>query len=272
MESRLHRSADVHARSNLAPPLFDRVLGDLDTPLLAVALHHGDAVRSEVAPLLALDADRRRAEEDPLTGSWAEIAPNRLVALRSRFEVDLNRPPETAIYLTPEEAWGLEVWRERPPPAIVARSLEEHARFYSAAREVLSALTARSERVLVLDLHTYNHRRGGRSAPPGDPAHNPELNVGTGSLDRDRWGQLVDRFIAAASDGADVRENVRFRGGYFAGWAHRAFPESVCVLALEVKKTFMDEHDGSVVLRELVAWRERIRVAASAALSLLEGG
>jgi N-formylglutamate amidohydrolase len=274
MEPRLHPSADVQARSNLAPPLFHRVLGNLDSPLLAVALHHGDAVRSEVAPLLALDADRRRAEEDPLTGVWAEIAQNRLVALRSRFEVDLNRPPETAIYLTPEEAWGLDVWRARPPPEVVARSLAEHASFYGAAREILSALIARNGRVLVLDLHTYNHRRGGPGAPPADPAHNPELNVGTGSLDRERWGHVVDRFIDAARDGGavDVRENVRFRGGYFAGWAHRAFPEEVCVLALEVKKTFMDEHDGCVVLRELVAWRERFRVAASVALGALEGG
>jgi N-formylglutamate amidohydrolase len=274
MEPRLHPSADVQARSNLAPPLFDRVLGDLDSPLLAVALHHGDAVRGEVAALLALDADRRLAEEDPLTGVWAEIAQNRLVALRSRFEVDLNRSPETAVYVTPEHAWGLELWRSPPPPELVERSQAEHARFYRSAHEMLSALLARNERVLVLDLHSYNHRRGGPHAPPADPAQNPELNVGTGSLDRERWGHVVDRFIDAARDGGavDVRENVRFRGRYFAGWAHRTFPEQVCVLALEVKKTFMDEHDGCVDLRALLGWRERLRVAASAALGALEGG
>jgi N-formylglutamate amidohydrolase len=270
----LHRSADVQTPSNLAPPLYDRVVGDLDRPLRAVALHHGDSVRAEVASLLALDADRRRSEEDPLTGAWAEIAPNRLVALRSRFEIDLNRPPETAVYLTPEEAWGLEVWRSRPPPEVVARSLAEHASFYRATREILSALTARHRRVLVLDLHTYNHRRGGAGAPPDDPAHNPDLNVGTGSMERERWAHVVDAFIDAARGerDLDVRENVRFRGGYFAGWAHRAFPAQVCVLAIEVKKTFMDEHDGGVVLRELVAWRERIRAAAGAALGALEVG
>ncbi len=257
---------------SLPPPLFDRVLGDLDRPVLAVALHHGDSVRDEVAPLLALDAERRRIEEDPLTGAWAEIVPNRIVALRSRFEVDLNRPPESALYLTPAEAWGLDVWRARPPPDIVARSLQEHASFYRTARETLTALIARHRRVLVLDLHTYNHRRGGPGAPPADPAHNPDLNVGTGSMDRARWAPIVDAFIDAAREyrPVDVRENVRFRGGYFAGWAHRAFEDHVCVLAIEVKKTFMDEHDGCVVLRELVAWRELLRYAAGAALGALE--
>lgn len=264
--------ADVPT-SPLASPLFERVLGDLDRPLLTVALHHGDVVREEVAKLLALDPERRRMEEDPLTGTWAEIAPNRVVAYRSRFEVDLNRPPEQAVYLSPAEAWGLDVWRTRPPPDVIARSLEEHAHFYRVARETLAALLERHARVLVLDLHTYNHRRGGPDAPPADPEHNPELNVGTGSLDRSRWSPIVDAFVEAARGfrPVDVRENVRFRGGYFAGWAHRAFEEHVCVLALEVKKTFMDEHDGCVVLNELIGWRELFRHAATAALEALEG-
>src|ERR687884_306413 len=52
----------------------------------------------------------------------------------------------------------------------------------------------RGQRFVVLDLHSYNHRRSGPEAPPADPAGNPEINVGTGSLDRERWGPLVDRF------------------------------------------------------------------------------
>ena len=39
----------------------------------------------------------------------------------------------------------------------------------------------------------------------------------------------------------DVRENVRFRGGNCARWIHGRFPESACVLSIEVKKFFMDE-------------------------------
>jgi hypothetical protein len=42
----------------------------------------------------------------------------------------------------------------------------------------------------------------------------------------------------------DVRENVRFRGGFFGAWVHEAFPESVCVLSIDIKKFFMDEWTG----------------------------
>ena len=37
----------------------------------------------------------------------------------------------------------------------------------------------------------------------------------------------------------DVRENVNFRGGQLAQWAHSTFPDRACVLALEFKKIFM---------------------------------
>ena len=50
--------------------------------------------------------------------------------------------------------------------------------------------------VVVYDLHSYNHRRAGPDGPPADPVQNPDVNLGTGSLDRDRWGPLVDRFMA----------------------------------------------------------------------------
>ena len=30
---------------------------------------------------------------------------------RSRFEADLNRPRDRAVYLTPADAWGHQVWR-----------------------------------------------------------------------------------------------------------------------------------------------------------------
>ena len=60
-------------------------------PLIAVAVHAGHAVRAELAGLFALSADGRLREEDPYTGEWAELAPTRIVAHHSRFEVDLNR-------------------------------------------------------------------------------------------------------------------------------------------------------------------------------------
>jgi hypothetical protein len=79
-------------------------------------------------------------------------------------------------------------------------------------------------------------------------------------MDRNRWRPVVERFIAdlrsfradadepsnnpARRGPLDVRENVRFRGGYFPRWIHETFPRNGCALAVEVKKFFMDEWTG----------------------------
>jgi N-formylglutamate deformylase len=243
-------------------------------PLAATAIHHGHGLREEVAACIALsDADRLR-EEDPYTGAWTTVVPTRLVARRSRFEVDLNRPRDAAVYRSPEDAWGLRVWSREPSAALVERSLRGYDAFYAEAHRMFSAMQRRCGHFVVLDLHSYNHRRQGPGAPPDDPAGNPEVNVGTGSLDRERWGGLVDRFIgdlrAFAFRGRhlDVRENVRFRGGRFPRWVHERFPGSACCLAVEFKKFFMDEWTGEVAAEDF----EAIPRALEATLpGLLEG-
>ena len=78
-----------------------------DGPIVAAAIHDGHDLRQEVAALMALSDAERLREEDPYTGSWTEVAPVRLVGRRSRFEVDLNRPREKAIYATPADAWSI---------------------------------------------------------------------------------------------------------------------------------------------------------------------
>ena len=236
--------------------MHDRDLWDVvrgDGPLVATAVHDGHDVRDEVGALLAIgDADRLR-EEDPHTRRWTVVAPARLVPRRSRFEVDLNRPRETAVYRTPSQAWGLDVWTEEPSDELVERSLAQHDAWYRLLAEVVEERLAAHGAVVVLDVHSYNHRRGGPGGGPDDPRANPELNVGTGTLDRHRWGALVDRFVAdaAAVDVGggrrlDVRENVRFEGGYESEWLHERYEGAVCCLALEWKKTWMDEWTGVV--------------------------
>jgi N-formylglutamate deformylase len=173
--------------------------------------------------------------------------------------VDLNRPREAAVYRSPEDAWGPRVWSRAPSAGLVERSLREYDAFYAEAHRVFSAMQRRCGHFVVLDLHSYNHRRQGPGAPPDDPTANPEVNVGTGSLDRARWGPLVDRFIGDLTAfeflgrHLDVRENVRFRGGRFSRWVHECFPGAACCLAVEFKKFFMDEWTGAVVAREFEA-------------------
>ncbi len=219
-------------------------------PLVAVAIHDGHAMRDEVARLLALaDGDRRR-EEDPHTGAWTAVAPTRVVVRRSRFEVDLNRPRERAVYRTPDDAWGLQVWGRPLPEPLVSRSLDEYDAFYAAMHALLADVARRHGRFVVFDLHSYNHRRAGPDGAAAPEQENPQVNIGTGTMDRERWAPLVDRFIADLSaypfpgGQLDVRENVKFRGGHFSRWVHQTFTDSGCVLAIEFKKFFMDEWTG----------------------------
>jgi hypothetical protein len=221
-------------------------------PLVACAVHDGHAVRPEVANCLRLNDAQRLYEEDPYTASWTAIASTRIVARRSRFEVDLNRPREKAVYLMPDDAWGLDIWACRPSPEIVDRSLRAYDDFYAHLRLLLERLVARHGRVVVFDLHSYNHVRDGAGAAFADATQNPEINLGTGSMDRRRWAPIVDRWLAETRDcdyfgrRLDVRENVKFFGGNLPGWIHANFPETVCALAIEVKKFFMDEWTGTL--------------------------
>lgn len=241
-------------------------------PVITVANHNGHALRPEVAALMALDAASRLREEDPFTDAWARIAPSSMVALRSRFEVDLNRPRQHAIYLTPEDAWGLEVWKTPPPASIVEASLAEYDAYYAALEQLCREKEARHGAFVVLDLHSYNHRRDGPEGPEADSEGNPEVNIGTGTMDRTRWGGVVDRFIGdlRAFDflgrRLDVRENVKFVGRQFPKWVHTTFPDSGCAIAIEIRKFFMDEWTGAL---DPVA-HDAIRRALSSALTGLE--
>lgn len=231
-------------------------------PVVMTAIHAGHDLRPELADLIRVDDATRRREEDPFTDRLA-VAGTRITVHRSRFEVDLNRPRGDAVYRRPGDAWGLQVWKRPLPPAVVERSLAGHDGFYAALAGRLDVLAARGAFV-VLDIHSYNHRRDGLPAPP---AENPELNIGTGTLDRGRWHRVVDGLIdgmraqRVARRTMDVRENVRFGGGRLVQWIHQRYPDTGCALALEFKKVFMDEWTGEPDIEALEAMRKMVRLS-----------
>jgi N-formylglutamate deformylase len=239
----------VVASPGYAALMIDEVVAVTDRggPVIATAIHDGHTVRPEIAGLLALDDATRLREEDPYTNRLAQVAPTHLVALRSRFEVDLNRPRDAAVYRVAADSWGLEVWRDACSDELVAGSLAVYDAFYALLEKMLQK--RRQGRFVVLDIHSYNHRREGSDARPADPAENPEINIGTGTLDETKWGGLVDRFCAdlAAQEVCghrlDVRKNLRFEGGEMSAWVNSTFSNG-CAIAVEYKKTFMDEWTG----------------------------
>ncbi|WP_108462523.1 N-formylglutamate amidohydrolase [Devosia naphthalenivorans] len=221
------------------------------SPLIGTAIHNGHALRDEIASTIALDDAQRLREEDPFTEYTIRDVPNRIVFHRSRFEVDLNRDAPGAVYLLPEQCWGLDVWAMPLGDELVRRSLAIHAAYYAMLRQILEGIAAEFGQFVLLDIHSYNHRRAGPEGAPMPEAEAPQINIGTISMDRARWAHVVDPFIESlrsytfAGRPIDVRENVAFQGrGEQTRFVHTNFPESGCAIAIEFKKFFMDEWTG----------------------------
>jgi len=236
-----------------------------DNSIIATAIHNGHYVNPEVAQQLAISEMDRLHEEDPYTAGWTEISTSKIVCNRSRFEVDLNRIREKAVYIYPEEAWGLHVWKKEPSRGIIEGSLMNYDKFYQEVNQLLLDIKSRFGYFVVLDLHSYNYLRDGSRVLTSDSSINPDINVGTESIINARWRSLVKRFIKELREASylnhqlDVRENIRFKGGNFPRWINNTFAESGCAIAVEVKKIFMDEWTGKLyekkynVIKEVLA-------------------
>jgi N-formylglutamate amidohydrolase len=234
-------------------------------PFVATAIHNGHIIREELLKKMYIDEADRLREEDPFTENWTQIANTRVIGMRSRFEVDLNRPRGKAIYINPEDAWNLKIWNTKPSEEEIKVSLAEYDDFYNEMYAMFSDLKNQYGYFVVFDLHSYNHMRNGPDNPPADPDLNPEVNVGTGTMNRTLWASVVDAFIDKFRNfdfmgrKLDVRENVRFRGGNFPSWIHQNFPDSGCALAVEVKKIFMNEWTGEPDLEKVELITEALR-------------
>lgn len=218
-------------------------------PLLATAIHAGHAMRAELAERSALTPEERLREEDPFTDRWVSVSDTTIVGTTSRFEADLNRSPDLAIYRGPEDAWGLKLWERDPDEEAHGRSRERYAATYAAFGDLLDAMLDAHERVVIYDIHSYNHQRKG----PGvfaDTETDPDINLGTANLDRAVWGGVVEELMHGLrrpmADGRrlQVAENVKFKGGWFTRWAFERYGDRVCPIAIEFKKIFMDEWTG----------------------------
>lgn len=248
---------------NVSPYTFQ--IGD--GPIIAAAIHNGHELRSDIADLIQLSEQEREWEEDPHTSGWTVIGDTRIIVNRSRFEVDVNRSRDRAVYIKPQDAWGLQLYNNKLPPALVSESLAEYDRFYIEVGKILSNIKESYSHFVLLDIHSYNHRRDGIDASPADPESHPEVNIGTGTIRSLIWRPLIERFISDLrvfdflGRNLDVRENIIFKGGYFPRWINRKYSQTGCAIAIEFKKFWMDEWTGEVFPEEYNAILECLKSA-----------
>ena len=238
-------------------------------PIMTTAVHAGRHIRDELAVHLNPDHQLARREEDPLTDVLASSGDNLFCCHNSRFEVDLNRPPETALSTDLECTWGVPIWQSTPPADAISKSMQQHQQFYTLMSDWLTFLIAEFGCVMVIDIHSYNHRRDGPDKPWSSAKDNPDIDLGMTTLDKARFGELANHFVDALKaqpcqgKTLDVRENVRYPdGGHWPEWIYENYKEHICTITLEYKKMYMNEWTNEANLEIL----EDLRVGLANAI------
>ncbi len=220
-------------------------------PLLALAIHNGHGLPSELLDICGISEADRLREEDPHTGEVAALFPNRLIVHTSRFAIDLNRSPEKAVYLKPEDCWGLPARTAPIQDDLLLRLQEDYSAWYALLKYQVDRLLGIHPFLVVLDLHSYNHRRGGPDAPPDPQIQNPDIIIGRSNLAQRHYpaAESLHRQLdgqPCLGKALDCRLDVKFTGGNLSRWLNHHYSDRLICLAIEFKKTWMDEWTGVV--------------------------
>jgi len=210
---------------------------DAYVPYACGAVHDGHQFRKELWDNCLHTEYERWFEEDPCTKEFIKTHPIIIAGCDSRFEYDLNRDPDNAIY---EDAWGKKLWKNPVGPRHIKQSLAKHANFYSVVKVLINKLEEKFGAVVVYDMHSYNWRRWTRDVPV--------INLGTTNIDTTRFGAIVEDWRKSLSELVLPNEiestseiNDTFQGnGYFLKFITENFDHTL-VLATEFKKIYCDE-------------------------------
>ncbi|MEO0902633.1 MAG: N-formylglutamate amidohydrolase, partial [Bacteroidota bacterium] len=150
-------------------------------PFICGAVHDGHQFRPSLWNNCKHTEYERWYEEDPCTMQMVQSFPIILAGRDSRFEYDLNREPERAVY---EDAWGKELWKQPLPEEEKNLSLQKHSNFYKVTHALCQKLESDFQKVVVFDMHSYNWKRWDREVPV--------WNLGTSNIDQKRFGKLTE--------------------------------------------------------------------------------
>lgn len=157
------------------------------------AVHDGHQFRKELWDNCLHTEYERWYEEDPETKNMVASHPIVIAGMDSRFEYDLNRAPDTAIYI---DAWGKQLWKNPLPEAQKEKSLQKHANFYKVVHALINKIETKFGVCVVYDMHSYNWKRWDREVPT--------WNLGTSNIDNNRFGNDVETWRQSLRDRKSV--------------------------------------------------------------------
>lgn len=221
-------------------------------PYVCAAVHDGHQFRKELWGNCLHTEYERWFEEDPCTKEFIKSHPIVIAGCDSRFEYDLNRDPENAVF---ETAWGKQLWETPLPEKQKEKSLAKHANFYKVVHALIKKLEEKFTAAIVYDIHSYNWVRWDREVPV--------INLGTTNIDNNRFETFVENWRSSLAqlelpriEETTSKVNDTFYGnGYFLKYITQNFKNTL-VLATEFKKIYCDELTG-VIYPEVVSAIEK---------------
>ena len=217
-------------------------------PYVCGAVHDGHQFRKSLWDNCLHSEYDRWYEEDPETKNMVTTHPILIAGCDSRFEYDLNRFPEEAVF---ETAWGKQLWKTPLAEVEKNKSLEKHTNFYKVVNALISKIESKFGICIVYDMHSYNWQRWDREVPT--------WNLGTSNIDNDRFGEQIETWrqmleniqLPHGIKQTAAINNTFYGNGYFLRFITNTFKNTL-VLATEIAKVYCDELN-QVIYPEVVA-------------------
>ena len=211
-------------------------------PYVCAAIHNGHQFRKSLWDHCLHTEYERWYEEDPCTQQMVQSHPIVISGLDSRFEYDLNRPPEEAVFDT---AWGKQLWKRPLSQTERDVSLKKHHNFYRVVRALFSKLESLHNKVITFDMHSYNWKRWDREVPT--------WNLGTTNIDHDRFGGIAESWrdklgtitLPHGIPSTAAINDTFYGNGHFLKSITKNFKNTL-VLATEISKIYCDELTGVI--------------------------
>lgn len=228
---------------------------DKYVPYVCGAVHDGDQFRKELWDNCLHTQYERWYEEDPETKNMVISHPILIAGRDSRFEYDLNRIPEEAVF---ETAWGKKLWKTPLSEQQKQKSLDKHTNFYKVTHALINIIEDKFGCAIVYDMHSYNWQRWDREVPT--------WNLGTSNIDNERFVEEIESWRQSLSEiqlpneiksTADIN-NTFFGNGYFLKYITNNFKNTL-VLATEIAKVYCDEINQVIYPEVVAAVEEQLR-------------